>query len=72
MAKFAQLYNVLKNGSMKDLDDKSNAVMKRCTVVSIWRDGKGVHGQLRHMRSDGAAGPRLEPVEGTLFTRQEA
>jgi len=70
---FEPVYGALAGGRLTDLDALPNLVQQRRTVVSIWKDGDAVHGELRHALSAhqaaGAPGaPPWEPVLGSRFT----
>jgi UDP-2,3-diacylglucosamine pyrophosphatase LpxH len=70
---FEPVYGALSGGRLTDLDALPNLVQQRRTLVSIWKDGDDVHGELRHaLSAHQAAGapsaPPWEPVLGSRFT----
>ncbi|AUT74034.1 metallophosphoesterase [Paraburkholderia hospita] len=49
---FAQVFAALKRGTMADLDDAHDLVIKSCTVVVVWRDAAdSVKAELRHVKT---------------------
>ena len=65
--KFERVFNLLKGGSMEDLDKEPDLVIKRCSIVSIWTDPDGrTHGELRRME---AGQDQPQPVEDGRYPR---
>jgi UDP-2,3-diacylglucosamine pyrophosphatase LpxH len=60
-AKFAKVFDTLRDGRMEQLDAFPGLVEKRCTVAVIWRDGEpGATAELRHVKGvDGATNGEL-------------
>ncbi|CAH2806845.1 MAG: hypothetical protein CPDRYMAC_6384 [uncultured Paraburkholderia sp.] len=53
-ARFAQMFQTLKGGTMEKLDALPGLVTKTCTVVAIWCDaGARTKVELRHVKADG-------------------
>ena len=49
---FAQVFAALRRGSMADLDNTPDLVIKSCTVVVVWRDAAdSVKAELRHVKT---------------------
>ncbi|MEX5219179.1 MAG: metallophosphoesterase [Nitrospira sp.] len=65
--KFERVFNLLKGGSMEDLDKEPDLVIKRCSIVSVWTDPDGrTYGELRRM---GAGQDQPQPVEDSRYPR---
>ncbi|HTV19060.1 MAG TPA: hypothetical protein VMG12_10325, partial [Polyangiaceae bacterium] len=66
-AAFSKVYTAFQSGTLAALDALPGLVLRRPTVVSVWREGEQTLGELRHVTL-GDAGTRLEPVEATRLT----
>jgi UDP-2,3-diacylglucosamine pyrophosphatase LpxH len=67
---FARFFDILTSGELADLDKEPDLIVQRNTVVSIWREGGEVLGELRHavLGADGEPqSPPWQPVEGTRY-----
>ncbi|WP_343656939.1 metallophosphoesterase [Paraburkholderia caribensis] len=50
--RFAQVFAALRHGTMADLDNAEDLVIKSCTVVVVWRDAPdSVKAELRHVKT---------------------
>ena len=58
---FEGVYRAFKAGTLSDLDTLPGLVLRRPTVVSVWKEGTRTLGELRHVAWDGKSA-RLEPV----------
>ena len=71
--RFRQLYELLGNARMADLDKQPGLVMRLNTVVAIWADAQGAtQAELRQVQAvdaKGKAGFSAVPVAGSRFTR---
>lgn len=73
---FAAVFERLRNGTMKDLDDfkyvlngaSKDLVLRRLTVVAVWTQDNKTLGELRRVEFS-ATSQRLQPVAGTLFPK---
>lgn len=61
---FQPVYATFRQGSLAALDAHPELVLRRPTVVSVWRESGAVHGELRHATRDGQS-VRLEPAPST-------
>ena len=69
-AAFAMLFERLKAGTMAALDDEAagpGLTLRRCSVVSIWRESGRTVGELRHVAAQpgAASGFVAQPVADT-------
>jgi UDP-2,3-diacylglucosamine pyrophosphatase LpxH len=61
---FAKVYAAFARGTLAALDQLPGLVLRRPTLVSVWREGESTLGELRRVRLD-ASVARLEPVPET-------
>jgi len=66
-AAFAKVYAAFSHGTLAALDQLPGLVLRRPTLVSVWREGESTLGELRRVRLD-ASGARFEPVPETRLT----
>ena len=66
--RFRAVFGAFQAGSMATLDGFAGLVLRRLTVVAIWSDGAGTHGELRRVGLS-PAGPLVSPVANSQFTR---
>jgi len=66
-AAFSEIYDAFTRGTLAALDALPGLVLRRPTVVSVWREGGQTLGELRRVQL-GAPGVRLEPVPETRLT----
>jgi hypothetical protein len=61
---FAKVYAAFARGTLAALDQLPGLVLRRPTLVSVWRESESTLGELRRVRLD-ASVARLEPVPET-------
>ena len=70
---FAKLYARLGGGPLADLETPVGPVLRRNTVVAIWVDAAGgAQAELRQVQTDGHAGWRAAPQDGTRYAKPKA
>jgi len=68
-ARFGQVFDTFKKGTMDALDAFPGLILRRLTVASFQIDGGKTRGELRHVEP-GAGGLTLEPVAESQFIRE--
>lgn len=66
--KFGKVFDAFKAGTMDALDQFKGLVLRRLTLVAVWSDGEGTHGELRHVGLTPSE-PLVSPVPNSRFTR---
>lgn len=66
-AAFRKVYAAFQGGTLAALDALPGLVLRRPTLVSVWREGDQTLGELRRVTLS-EAGTRLEPVPNTRLT----
>jgi UDP-2,3-diacylglucosamine pyrophosphatase LpxH len=67
-ARFQEVFGAFKEGTMAALDEFSGLVLRRLTVVALWSDAGGTHGELRHVGLS-SAGPLVSSEPNSRFVR---
>lgn len=65
---FRPVYEAFADGTMDALDAVPELVLRRPSVVSVWRDDGAVHAALRRVEAEGD-GAALREIDGTRHTR---